>query len=110
MIQWEDQNNPYYGIVESLCFLYQEALRENIQDLADILDDAVEDSRTLLSEAVSLSGAVLPESLQDNLMQTYLLKSFQSLSPDEKWSVVRQMESLNTPRADDNAEVEATGL
>lgn len=108
MIQWSDQNNPYYGIVESLCFLYQEALRENLTEMAEILNVAVEESKILLDEKVLSSSAALSEPVQDSLLQVHLLKSFQALTIDEKWLLVRQMEGINNaPNSDQDTEIEA---
>ena len=77
------------GVFQSLCYLHQEALKENRQELAGVIQTAIEQSEQLMPASVSLS-----RDSKDLLQQFYLLRGFQALDCVQKELFIRGIESV----------------
>ncbi len=77
------------GVIQSLCYLHQEALKENRQELAGVIQTAIEKTELLMPASVSLS-----RDSKDLLQQFYLLRGFQALDAVQKQLFVRKIESV----------------
>ena len=77
------------GVIQSLCYLHQEALKENRQELASVVQTAIEKTELLMPASVSLS-----RDSKDLLQQFYLLRGFQALDRVQKQLFVRKIESV----------------
>lgn len=74
--------------MSSLCFLYQEAARENAQELASILETAVEEVQLLDSKAT------YSKETTGLLKQFIVLRGFQKMSQEQKELFIRQVEGF----------------
>ena len=77
------------GVIQSLCYLHQETLKENRQELAGVIQTAIEQSEHLIPATVSLS-----RDSRDLLQQFYLLRGFQALDAVQKELFIRKIESV----------------
>jgi len=79
------------GVIQSLCYLHQEALKENRQELAGVIQIAIEQIEHLIPASVSLS-----RDSKDLLQQFYLLRGFQALDAAQKQLFIRKIESAQS--------------
>jgi hypothetical protein len=79
------------GVIQSLCYLHQETLKENRKELAGIIQTAIEQSVHVIPASVSLS-----RDSNDLLQQFYLLRRFQALDAIQKELFIRKIESIET--------------
>ena len=79
------------GVIQSLCYLHQEALKENRQELAEVIQTAIEKTELLMPASVSLS-----RDSKDLLQQFYLLRGFQALDAVQKELFIREIESVRS--------------
>jgi len=77
------------GVIQSLCYLHQETLKENRQELAEVIQTAIEKTELLMPASVSLS-----RDSKDLLQQFYLLRGFQALDCVQKELFIRGIESV----------------
>lgn len=77
------------GVIQSLCYLYQETLKGNLQELANIIQKAIEEGITAVEKNVPLS----PES-GDLLKQFYVLRGFYTLDDAQKEVFIREIERI----------------
>jgi hypothetical protein len=77
------------GVIQSLCYLHQETLKENRKELAGIIQIAIEQSVHVIPASVSLS-----RDSNDLLQQFYLLRRFQALDAIQKELFIREIESI----------------
>jgi hypothetical protein len=77
------------GVIQSLCYLHQEALKEDRQELAGVIQTAIEQTEHLIPESVSLS-----RDSKDLLQQFLLLRGFQALDAIQKELFLREIESM----------------
>lgn len=77
------------SIIESLCYLYQEALKENLTDIAYIIQEAIDDSTRYLDSDVLQS-----KTCESVLKQFRVLCQFQKLNDTQKDLFIRQIECL----------------
>jgi hypothetical protein len=80
---------PHEGMIKSLCFLYYEALKENMQDMALILQHAIE-----RSEHIAFKKAPLSDEAKDTLRQFFIVQRFQRLNEKQKDLFVRAIERI----------------
>lgn len=74
------------GMITSLCYLHQEAVKNNDLDIAELLSatiDAIQDKT---------SNHTLSNTCQNWLQQFYLLRGFQALSFEQKQIFLREIE------------------
>lgn len=76
------------GLIQSLCYLFQEAIKENRQDLTHILQWAIEQTKRTPED--------VPLSLQslDCLHQFYILRKFQGLNLAQKQLFIREIDII----------------
>jgi hypothetical protein len=79
------------GVIQSLCYLHQEALKEDRQELAGVIQTAIEQIEHLIPASVSLS-----RDSKDLLQQFYLLRAFQALDAVQKQLFIRKIESVQS--------------
>ena len=79
------------GVIQSLCYLHQETLKENRQELAEVIQTAIEKTQLLMPASVSLS-----RDSKDLLQQFYLLRGFQALNRVQKELFIRKIESVRS--------------
>lgn len=77
------------GVIQSLCYLHQETLKENRQEFAGVIQTVIEQIEHLMPASVSLS----PDS-KDLLQQFYVLRGFQALDAVQKELFIRKIESM----------------
>ena len=77
------------GVIQSLCYLHQETLKENRQELAEVIQTAIEKTQLLMPASASLS-----RDSKDLLQQFYLLRGFQALDAVQKELFIRGIESV----------------
>ena len=77
------------GVIMSLCYLHQEALKENRQELAGVIQTAIEQSEQVIPASLSLS-----RDSKDLLKQFYVLRAFQELDAVQKELFIRKIESM----------------
>jgi hypothetical protein len=77
------------GVIKSLCYLHQEALKENRQELAGVIQTAIEQSEQVIPASLSLS-----RDSKDLLKQFYVLRAFQALDAVQKELFIRKIESM----------------
>ncbi|MDB5492615.1 MAG: hypothetical protein JWO78_2464 [Micavibrio sp.] len=87
-IRLEDDQRFKDGLIQSLCYLFQESIKEERQDLANILQWSIEQTKRTPDD-VPLS----PESL-DCLHQFYILRKFQGLSLLQKQLFIREIDEI----------------
>ena len=75
------------GMITSLCYLHQEAVKNNHHDIAELISITIDAMR---DKANSHS---LSNTCQSWLQQFYLLRGFQSLSLEQKQIFLREIES-----------------
>lgn len=87
-IEFDDQQSFKDGLIQALCYLFQEAIKENRQDLANILQWSIEQAKRATEDA--------PLSLQslDCLHQFYILRKFQSLNLAQKQLFIREIDMI----------------
>ena len=79
------------GVIQSLCYLHQESLKEDRQELAGVIQTAIEQIEHFIPASVSLS-----RDSKDLLQQFYLLRGFQALDAAQKQLFIRKIESLQS--------------
>ena len=79
------------GVIQSLCYLHQEALKENRQELTGVIQSAIEQIEHLIPASVSLS-----RDSKDLLQQFYLLRGFQALDAVQKELFIRKIETVQS--------------
>jgi len=84
-----ENKSPHEGMIQSLCYLYYEALKENMQDMALILQQAIE-----RSEQIAFRKAPLSDGTKDALKQFFIIQRFQRLNKKQKDLFVRAIESI----------------
>lgn len=84
-----ENGSPQEEIIQSLCYLYYEALKENIQEMALILQQAIE-----RSEQIAFRNAPLSDETKDILKQFFIVQRFQRLNEKQKDLVVRALERI----------------
>ena len=77
------------GVIQSLCYLHQETLKENRQEFAGVIQTAIEQIEHLMPASVSLS-----RDSKDFLQQFYVLRGFQALDAVQKELFIRKIESM----------------
>ena len=77
------------GIIQSLCYLHSETLKENRQELAGVIQTAIERSEQVIPASLSLS-----RDSKDLLKQFYVLRAFQALDAVQKELFIRKIESM----------------
>ena len=77
------------GVIKSLCYLHQETLRENRQELAGVIQTAIEQSEQVIPASLSLS-----RDSKDLLKQFYVLRAFQVLDAVQKELFIRKIDSM----------------
>lgn len=75
------------GIVNSLYFLYQEILKENLLELAAIIETTIEDCE----QGLRKHSAICPQS-EDILKEFYILRKFRGLDKKQKEWFVYEIE------------------
>jgi hypothetical protein len=78
------------GVIQSLLYLYQEALRENIQELTRIIQVAIESCGQIKNTLA------LPQNSENILKQYYVLREFQKLDDAQKEQFIQKIECLQT--------------
>lgn len=84
-----DSKSPHEVMIQSLCYLYYEALKENIQEMALILQQAIE-----RSEQIAFRKAPLSDETRDALKQFFIVQRFQRLNEKQKDLFVRAIERI----------------
>ena len=79
------------GIIQSLCYMHQETLKENRQELTGVIQTAIEQTERLIPASVSLS-----RDSKDLLQQFYFLRGFQALDAVQKELFIREIESVRS--------------
>jgi predicted GNAT family N-acyltransferase len=74
------------GMITSLCYLHQEAVKNNDLDIAELLGDTIEAMQN------KISNQSLSNTCQNWLQQFYLLRGFQALSFEQKQVFLREIE------------------
>jgi hypothetical protein len=77
------------GVIQSLCYLHQETLKENRKELAGVIQAAIEQSEHVIPASLSLS-----RESKDLLQQFYVLRAFQALDAVQKELFIREIESM----------------
>ncbi len=88
----EDRSPFAKGIIQSLCFLYQELQKENLQELASLIETTIDDCERALRERFPICS----ES-EDTLRQFYLLRGFKQLDKEQKELFIRAIDGANNP-------------
>lgn len=83
----EDKFSIGKGIVNSLYFLYQEILKENLLELAAIIETTIEDCE----QGLRKHSAICPQS-EDILKEFYILRKFRGLDKKQKEWFVYEIE------------------
>ena len=94
----EDQFSIGKGIVNSLYFLYQEILKENLQELADIIEITIEDCE----QGLRKHSAICPQS-EDILKEFYVLRKFRGLDKKQKECFFYEIEHFERCMAKDKS-------
>lgn len=77
------------SVITSLCYLYQEAVKENCQELAQIIQTAIESC-----EGLEIKGTTHSKGCGDMLKQFYVLREFQKLDDLQKELFIREVEFI----------------
>lgn len=83
------KETPEGGFIPSLCYLYQEALRQNLQELAAVIQRAIEQGE----HAIHMDGSLSTDSA-DVLRQFYVLRGFCALNEAQKNLFLREIERI----------------
>lgn len=87
-IQFDEDQSFKDGLIQSLCYLFQEAIKENRKDLANILQWSIEQTKRTPED--------VPLSLQslDCLHQFYVLRKFQGFNLTQKQLFIREIDMI----------------
>jgi len=102
-IEFSDDQSFKDGLIQSLCYLFQEAIKEERQDLANVLQWAIEQTKRT-PEEMPLS----PQSL-DCLHQFYVLRKFQGFSMEQKQMFIREIDFIEEQQQLAAADAERPG-
>jgi len=91
------------GLIQSLCYLFQEAIKEERKDLANVLQWAIEQAKRTPEDA-----PLSPESL-DCLHQFYVLRKFQGFSLEQKQMFIRGIDYIEEQLGTGSPEGERPG-
>lgn len=83
------------GVVQSLCYLHQEALKEGCEDFASVIQCSIECISMLIEDP-----SVLSEKSESWLQQFYVLRGFQALSRRQKELFLREIEKIEQSNTD----------
>jgi hypothetical protein len=81
------------AIVCSLCYLYQEVLKEGLQELTDIMETTIQDCEEAICANLHIS-----QDGKDALKQFHVLRAFRQLSQKQKDFFIREIESIRIER------------
>lgn len=79
------------GVIQSLYYLYQELLKENLQDLAYIMEATIRDFEEATRKHSSISHVG-----EETLRQFHILRGFRRLSKEQKELFIREIERAQT--------------
>lgn len=86
-----EEEAPANGVIQSLCYLYHEALKHNLRELADIIQRAIEQGEHAIQMDVALSS-----DRGDALKQFYVLRGFSALDDVQQALFLREIERIRT--------------
>lgn len=81
--------NNEENVIQSLLYLYQEALRENMQDVARVIQVAIESCERMDGDTASVS-----KPCDDRLKQFYVMRAFLKLNDMQKEMFIQEIESF----------------
>jgi hypothetical protein len=78
------------SIIQSLCYLYQEALKASLHDIAHVIQDAVDGCERIMGNEILRS-----RNCDALLKQFYVLREFQKLDERQKELFIQKIEYLH---------------
>ena len=79
------------AVIQSLYYLYQELLKEDLQELAYIMEATIRDCENAICNHFSLS-----KEAEDILAQFHILRGFRRLSKEQKDFFIHEIERVQT--------------
>jgi hypothetical protein len=90
-ISEKDELSLENGLIQSLYYLYQELLKGNMQELAYIMEAAIQACEEIIRNKISIS-----QEGEEILRSFYILQEFRQLNKKQKEAFVREIKRTQT--------------